>query len=328
MYTNRTSTSSMYNLLAANVKNSEANYNRLTAQLAANSKLTSITDDPIAAVNIINTNRQISQIGTFQQNVGLAMSELSTLDDILELTSGYLSTAWNKAMQANNGTYGVNSLKALKTEIDEITKTMVDLGNTEFNDNYIFAGANTKLSPYEIEENGDITYRGTPADNPNYARRTEVADGVYETVNVTGDKIFGYYKAATDDDPEEAEGILGVMKVLSNSIQEVIDAREAGDKTAEETALTKLNGTLDGFDKSLKNITTTQSKFGGVYNRLEMSDSTLDTTNENLTSYLSELQDLDYAKAISDWYQAQYAYQASLQVTSRAMQGLSLLNYM
>ena len=122
MYTNRTSTSSMYNLLAANVKNSEAVYNRITAQLAANSKLTSITDDPIAAVNIINTNKQLSQVETFKQNIGLAMSELSTMDDVLALAGGYLSQAWNKAVQANNGTYGENSLKALKTEIDEITK--------------------------------------------------------------------------------------------------------------------------------------------------------------------------------------------------------------
>ena len=67
--------------------------------------------------------------------------------------------------------------------------------------------------------------------------------------------------------------------------------------------------------------------FGGVYNRLEMTESTLETNNENLTGYLSQLQDVDIAEAVSNWYQAQYAYQASLQVAAQSM-GMSLLNYM
>ena len=63
---------------------------------------------------------------TFEQNVGMASAELSALDDLLSLATGYLSEAWDKAVQANNQTYSGTSLEALKVEIDEITKTMVD----------------------------------------------------------------------------------------------------------------------------------------------------------------------------------------------------------
>jgi flagellin-like hook-associated protein FlgL len=113
-----------------------------------------------------------------------------------------LSTAWDKAIQANNQTYQADSLKALKVEIDEITKTMVDLANTQYNDNYIFSGANTKTLTYTMDENGNIEYNGTLQSNPDYVRRTEVADGVFETINTTGDKVFGWYKdsqALTED---------------------------------------------------------------------------------------------------------------------------------
>ena len=118
MYTNRISTSARYSLLLADIQKNEANYNRLTAQLASGKKVTNITDDPIGAVNVVNTNRQIGQIETFNQNVQLAKQELSTLDDLMELAGGYLTQAWDKAVQANNGTYGVSSLEALKVEID------------------------------------------------------------------------------------------------------------------------------------------------------------------------------------------------------------------
>lgn len=322
MYSNRISTAARYNLLTADIQRNEANYNKLTQQLASGKKVTKITDDPIAAVNIVNTNRQLGQIETFNKNAGLAMEELDTLDDLMELAGGYLQQAWDKAVQANNGTYAQTSLKALKTEIDEITKTMVDLANTEFNDNFIFGGANTKLTPYEIDQNGNILYHGTKQDNPDYIRQTEVADGVYEVINTTGDKVFGWYNGEND-----YSGVMGALKVLSNSIQEVIDAKDAKDPAAEEAGYKKMFSTLDMFSKSHNEIVTEQTKFGGVYNRLEMTTSTLDTNTENLTSYLSSLQDVDIASAASKWLQAQYSYQASLQVAAQTM-GMSLLNYM
>ena len=360
----RISTSGKYAQLVADMQQNLINYNRITAQLTSGHKVMNITDDPIAAVNILNTNRQLGQIDTFSTNVEMAKSELSALDDLFSLATGYLSSAWDRAVQANNQTYGEDSLKALKVEIDETIKTMVDLANTEYNDNYIFGGANTKISPYTIDENGDIVYNGTPYDNPDYIRQTEVADGVFEVINTTGDRVFGYYKAAvepgngvytdvdgnrviktsdaatgadvykyengleytgdigdlTDGAPEEAEGVMGAMKLLSNSIQMVLD----GDR---EEGYELMNSTLDRFSDSLTQITEEQTKFGGVYNRLEMTTSTLDTNNENLTSYLSEIRDVDLTEAITDWYMAQYAYQASLQVTSASM-GMSLLNYL
>lgn len=368
----RISTTSRMDLLKTDMNRNLANYNRLTAQLAANSKILSITDDPIAAVNIVNTNRQLGNIETFSQNVGMAAKELSTLDDLMDLAAGYLNTSWQKAVQANQQTYGHNSLAALKTEIDENIKTMVDLANTEYNDNYIFGGANTKILPYEIAENGDIIYYGTPHDNPDYIRQTEVADGVFETINTTGDKVFGYYKAAvepgngvwtdsngkrviestddggntiykyengveytgdvadlTDGAKEESVGVMGALKTLSNSLQMVLEAQSAepADVEKEKEGYALMNSTLDMFKDSLDTILNEQTKFGGVANRLDMTDSTLETTNENLTGYLSQVKDIDYATAVTDWLQAQYAYQASLQVSASSM-NLSLLNYL
>ena len=322
MYSNRISTAARYNLLTSDIQKNEANYNRLTQQLASGKKYTNITEDPIAAVNIVNTSRQIGQIDTFNQNTQLAKEELDTLDDLMELAGAYLNQAWEKGVQASNGTYGVTSLKALKVEIDEIAKTMVDLANTEFNDNFIFGGANTKLTPYEIDDDGNILYHGTPHSNPDYIRETEVADGVFEVINTTGDKVFGWYNGEND-----YSGVMGALKVLSNSIQEVVDAREAADPDAETAAYEKMHSTLDMFASSHNEILTEQTKFGGVYNRLEMTESTLETNNENLTAYLSNLQDVDIAEATTQWMQAQYAYQASLQVAAASM-NMSLLNYL
>jgi len=423
----RISTASRYAQLVSDMKINQYNFNKLTAQLSSGRKLTSISDDPIASVNYVNTARQLGKIETYEQNVNSATSELSALDDFMELARGYLQTAWDKAVQANNQTYNGNSLRAMKTEIDEIVKTMVDLGNSEYDDNYIFAGANTKQIPYEIDENGYVYYKGTTYDNPDYIRQTEVADGVFEVVNVTGDKVFGYFiseevtrdangdevkfeaahdeyqyddgtkytgkvsklinayedtngdvvKYNSDEDKyyyvdgteyigevadltdiqidslnrkvslvsvpdtyyyldgtkytgdvaeltteaeDKAEGVIGALKLLSNSIQMVLD----GDTV---NGYVQMNATLDMFADAHNNILNEQTKFGGVYNRMEMSSSTLETTGENLTTYISDLNSVDYTTAITEWMNAQYAYQASMQVAASSM-NMSLLNYL
>ena len=233
---NRISTSGKYSQLVADMQKQLSNYNKLTKQLASGSKLTSITDDPIATVNVLNTNRQLGQMDTFSSNVELAKTELSALDDLMDLANGYLSNAWNKATQANNQTYSDTSLKALKVEIDEITKTMVDLANTEYDDNYIFSGANTKTVPYTVDDNGDIIYNGTPYSNKDYIRQTEVADGVFEVINTTGDKVFGYYKAQGQD----ANGNNLFTDVDGKTVVEKMGA--AGAKTYEYENGTAYNG--------------------------------------------------------------------------------------
>ena len=59
---NRISTSGRYSQLIADMQKQLSNYNKLTQQLASGSKVNNITDNPIAAVNILNTNRQLGQI--------------------------------------------------------------------------------------------------------------------------------------------------------------------------------------------------------------------------------------------------------------------------
>ena len=103
--------------------------------------------------------------------------------------------------------------------------------------------------------------------------------------------------------------------------------QNSNDTREEAEGYKQMNACLDKFANAHETILNEQTRFGGVYNRMEMSSSTLETTNENLTSYITDLNSVDYASAITQWMNAQYAYQASMQVASASM-NLSLLNYM
>ena len=92
----RVSSATRYAQLLAGMQMNQANFNKLTAQLSSGNKIMNLTDDPIGSVNILNTTKQLGQIETFEQNVGMASAELSALDDLLDLANNKIFKAIGK----------------------------------------------------------------------------------------------------------------------------------------------------------------------------------------------------------------------------------------
>ncbi|MBQ6515675.1 flagellar hook-associated protein FlgL [bacterium] len=414
-----TSTSTNETLLKY-TNNNLFKFNDLTIKLASGNKYNTISENPTASVNILNTNRQINQIGVFKGNISLANSSLGNQDSILSLAEKYAQRARDLGMQAATGTYDTSALEGIKADIDELINTIVDIGNNQYNGNYTFAGSRVKTVPYTVEkdEEGNITvnYNGSKATD-NYQKKTEIADGVFETINVTGDQVFGYYEkvqstnaqggklfkdasdrevvydeaqdkyfytsdgseytgkvkdlkkeynqaedasgnkqfeaadgayvyydgsnyfyengdAYTGDVSElnkvyeyKSSGTFGAICELSADLGRAIKAMKSGNSDAKEAAEQGIRSSLDKFSAGINNISTVQTKFGGIANRLEMTNNTLENNELQLTEYLSGIKDLDFTSAITDWMNAQYAYEASLKAMSQSM-NTSLLNYM
>ncbi len=202
-----------------------------------------------------------------------------------------------------------------------------------------------------------IKYNGTAIDG-DWKRQLEISDGVFETANVTGMEAFGecdvepVYQADgvtpvldADGNPTYTEnsnsGITGDLIDFRNALSDTIKKLEEQENLPENATQAEkdaigaeikacydsISGLLDGFDDSISQMTTVNSKFGTVTNKLEMSTEALSTSKLNLEEYISGIQDLDITEAISQWYTSQTAYQASMQ-TATSIMSMSLLNYM
>lgn len=407
-------------MLLKYTNNNLTKFNDLTIKLASGNKYNTISEDPTATVNILNTGRQLKQIGIFKENISLSNSALGNQDSILTLASKYATRARDLGMQASTGTYDADALKGIKADVDELINTIADIGNNQYNGSYTFSGARVKIAPYTVEKDseGNITvnYNGSKSTD-NYQKKTEISDGVFEVINVTGDQVFGFHEKIQSTDAggnklfrdsadnqvvfDEAQqkyfytsdgteytgdvkdltkeynqakdasgnkkfeaadgayvyydgssyfyengdaytgdvselnkvyeynssGVFGAICELSESLGREIKAMENKNSEVKEAAEQDVRNTLDKFSDSINNISTVQTKFGGVINRLDMTANTLENNELSLTSYLSDLKDLDFTSAITDWMNAQYSYQASLKAMSESM-NTSLLNFM
>ena len=84
-----------------------------------------------------------------------------------------------------------------------------------------------------------------------------------------------------------------------------------------------LNTTMREFDNSLDNVLTVRASVGARLNELDVVDTVAGNRLLNYEKTLSELVDLDYAKAISDYSLRQVGLQAA-QKTFVDIRGLSL----
>ena len=336
---NRVTSTSLSSNIVLNMQKSYADYAKLTEQISSGKKVSSILDDPIQSINIINSNRELNKISTWESNIDYLTNELKQSTDTIEFAIEKSQRIKDLATLSANKTYNMLDLKSVLSEVDVIIESMVDMANTNYNGNYIYSGANIKVPPYEIQydTSGEIVgmkYNGTDKSGA-WERKLEVSDGIFEKSNVTGIEVFG-----ESDITGNSSGIMGDLIDFRNILKEKIKKLEEQenlpnnstqadkDKIASEinSCYTSMNNLLTDIDDSITNMISVNSHLGSVSNKLEMSKESLIGTKLNITTKKSEMENIDLTEAISEWYLSQYSYQASMQVF-QSSNSLSLLNY-
>lgn len=310
--------------LVFSMQKSYSNYAKLTTQLSSGKKINSMLDDPTQSVNLVNSKRELTRIDTWNNNIKSLKNEIGQATDTLDLLIESGQRAKDLATSAANNVYNNGSLKAVKDELEQIIGSVVSNANTKYDGKYIFSGTNTQTQPYSIEyavdNNGNktdeivgIKYNGTDK-NGDWKRSLEIADGVFQQGNVLGIEALGEYSNGS------SEGIMGCLMEFKNTVSDILENKAGVDYSD----ISKL---LDKFTTSIDRVAQSSSKLGGISNKLDMAQNSLENNSMNLKDKISGIEDLDLTQAITDWYSSQSAYQASMKVFT-AFNSMSLLNYM
>jgi flagellar hook-associated protein 3 FlgL len=116
-----------------------------------------------------------------------------------------------------------------------------------------------------------------------------------------------------------------IFKTIDNLINALATPTQNG---ADRTALTNnLNTALDNLDHGIDNILTVRASIGSRLKEIDALDSTGADLDVQYAETLSGLQDLDYAKAITQLTQQQVTLSAAQQSFVK-ITGLSLFNYL
>jgi flagellar hook-associated protein 3 FlgL len=293
------------NSMLRNLNNS---YNRLDSiqnQLATGKKITKPSDDPVVAMRGISYRGDLNNIEQYKRNINEVNNFLDSTDVALEQATSALQRIRELTVNASNGVYTDNERKSIALEINQLREQLIDVGNSKLAGKYIFNGTSTTTPPLD-KNNPQV-----PGANINSTPLSmEVFDGVQLQVNANGESLFG---------DNSADGGTNLFGDLSALIDDLNNAAGAPGNVI-SSYLTKL-------DANLNNIVSTRADIGAKQNRVELMEDRLSKQEVFSTRILSNNEDADIEKVITDLTTQESVHRAALGVGARIIQP-SLLDFL
>ncbi len=259
------------------------------------------SDAPVALTHALSIKEEISDTQQYQRNITYAKGWIAATSSALSQIQDRLLRAKTLAVEGANDSQNADSRKAMAEEVKTILNEVVALGNTKMGDRYIFGGTKTRgynpgEAPFVVEPDGSIKYLGN---RENLA--INVAEGQSMTINVNG------------HDALIQSGVFSALKDLE-------DALNANSQTDIERAMSEINTSLSYMNQQISSL---GAKDNALSVHSDMEDQLLTTSKERL----SDIEDTDIVKAITDLKTEELSYQAALSAASKVMK-LSLVNYL
>ena len=265
------------------------------AHLSTGKRLTRPSDSPTDTTSAMRLRASLKAVDQYARNASDGIGRLAMVDQTLFSVTEMVDRARELALQgANTGTTGQSSRDALATEVDQIRDELLNQANTQYLTRPIFGGVTGGSAAYD--DNG--TFVGVAGAIP---RR--VGDDVSVDVSIDGRTVFG----------DGATSVFAELDALSTALR-------AGDSAGLATS-------LDALASRATAVSTAHANTGAAYKRLEQAQIGLVDKQLNLTTSLSDVEDVDLARATIDVNLQEVAYQAALASTAKVLQP-SLLDFL
>jgi flagellar hook-associated protein 3 FlgL len=263
---------------------------RIEREAATGRRINVPSDDPAAAATAMRHRTDIAMSEQFERTVNAASSRLSAADSALGSLTDVVQRARELTVRAGAGSLDQDQLSAIATEVNQLLHSTVQIGNTNFGGQFLFAGTKTTTAPFSVATDTppSVTYNGN-----NKAISHDVGQGAQVRVDVPGDQT-----------------LLPVM----NALIQIRNALNAGNTdAATTTGMSALDSAMDG-------VLQTRGGIGARVNRLEELGTRMGDERTNLKTLQSSLEDVDMADTIVRLNVARNVYEASLGAAAKAIQ--------
>jgi flagellar hook-associated protein 3 FlgL len=275
-----------------NLQRNLASFAQAQDQVATGKRFERLSEDPTAGVQVMTADRGLSAIEQYRRNSAAARTRTDAEEATLNQLTDLLTRAKELALQEGSSTGSAVTRLATKAEVDGIIEQVVQLGNTQVGNEYIFAGDQVTTRPFDSSG----AYSGDDG-----ARQAEIGQGYLVTSNHSGRELL------------VSSGVLSSLQALSTQL---------GSGTP-----STIGPTASGIDSAFTNVQTMLATTGARVRQIESAMQNSDALETNLTLRRSDLQDIDLEAATTKFAGIQNTLQAALLSASRVL-NTSLTDYL
>ncbi|GHC33627.1 flagellar hook-filament junction protein FlgL [Kushneria pakistanensis] len=304
----RISTSMMFERSQNAMQGRQSDLSKVGEQVANGKRIVSPSDDPRAASQALIVKQDQAVQEQYKSGRTSANSTLSLQENTLNSMSDLLVSAKGLIVKGGNGTYTDSDRASVATELEGLYNQMLGLANTRDSSGlYMFAGSKGDVKPFETAADGKVvTYAGDTQ-----PLNVQVDASRSMNVNAAGSEVFKVPATRGGDAQSD------LFKVFETAIETLRTPQTAENQDTLRASLDQANRQIDsGSD----NILSVRSAIGSKLNELEVLGDIGDTRTISNKVMLSDLEDLDYAEAISRYTLGQIGLEASQKMFMQTQQ--------
>ena len=275
-----------------NLLNTSTNKMSSTMQkMSSGLQILSAKDDAAGTVISAKMDVQLNGNKIAQKNVQNANALLSTAEGNLDVVADNVSRIRDLTLQAKNGTYSADEIKAMQDEVDQRIAEIDRISKSaEYSSLQLFGG--------DLADKGATFQVGADA-------------GANNTIVASGD----LFKSV------EFSALTGASKF---NLSDIANVQYGQNDKAEPTEANAYDKAIQALDEAINDISNRKSIIGSAGNRMDSALQTLTTQYENLSSAKSIITDADIAAEASTFVQNQILQQVSTSLLSQANQAPSI----
>lgn len=291
----RVSTNQLYTNHQRSISKRQAEFSTAQMQVSTGKRITQLSDDPSATPYLIQSRSVRSAVERYQKNLTSGKDFLANSESSLNEVAKIMTQGYQLALQGATSATEQTSRDAIATTVNTLQERLVSLANTRGNrGQFIFGGQTNEAGPFSVSS-GTLTFNGDT--NP---IQIETAPGTRMTVS-------------TD---------------TSATFIEAYDALEALKNDLRGGNIGNLSGLdVPRLQTSFETMNALRGDVGARLQRVGELETENQRRMDELTTTISEIEDVDIVEAVSRMQQTQVAYQAALQASSVSF-NLSLMDFM
>lgn len=268
-------------------------------QVASGRRLTSASDDPVAASAVVTERTELAVTEQYRQASDTVTSRLSVLDTMLSTLVDETTTA-KVILQSARGSVPAAQREAAAERILAVRDSIFATVNTQYRGGHLFSGNNSTTAPYTRVGDAISAYQGTPA-----ALEMDIDRQTSVRVALSADDLLR---------GGEADDLFATLSNLAAAV------RAGTDTAALDEGGAALDRAFERFNRALGRV-------GADLAQIDAHQQLLSARRLAGQTKLNALENVDLAEAISAMNQAETAYRAALGAVATTSR-LSLLDYL
>lgn len=283
---------------------------KVQAQLASAKQIVKPSDEPDRAGAVLRIKSIVDRQDRHLEALIAAKNRLGSEEGALRDAGDLLTRIKELALQAANDTYDPGNRNVIAIELDGMREQLLSLANSrDTQENYLFSGTRARTQPFQVGEDGSVTYQGDQT-------RVRVAVGDHRDLNInrSGTDVFGSLERPAKLPTEKSTTVS-----FFDSLAQLSEAIRSSDQEAMQRGIGEV-------DKMVQGVGYAISEVGTDLRVAEMQTDMVHETQLQMKTVLSNVEDLDYAEAVTRMQKQALALEAAQRSLSQISQ-LNLFQY-